>query len=47
MSNSYHDLSQKLGSDMDLEIAFAEEIAKRANGKARFLMQELQLNYGE
>jgi phenylacetate-CoA ligase len=43
----YHDLSQKLGSDMDLEIDFAEEIAKRANGKARFLMQELQLNYGE
>ncbi len=43
----YHDLSQKLGSDIDLEIAFADTIAKPPNGKFRFLKQELQIKYGE
>ena len=42
-----HDLSEKLGSDTDLEIIFTDAIPKRSNGKFRFLRQELQLNYGE
>jgi phenylacetate-CoA ligase len=43
----YHDLSQKLGSDIDLEIAFADTIAKPPNGKFRFLKQHLEIKYGE
>ena len=42
-----HDLSEKLGSDIDLEIIFTDAIPKPSNGKFRFLRQELQLNYGE
>jgi phenylacetate-CoA ligase len=43
----YHDLSQKLGSDIELEIAYADTIANARNGKFRFLKQELQIKYGD
>jgi phenylacetate-CoA ligase len=43
----YVDLSKKLGSDIDLEIVFTDQISKPPNGKFRFLKQELEIRYGE
>lgn len=41
------ELKKKLGSDMDLEIAFVGEISRTRRGKHRFLKQELNIRYGE
>jgi len=41
------ELKKKLGSDIDLEIAFVDEIPRTRRGKHRFLKQELNIRYGE
>jgi len=43
----YRGLKRKLGEDMELEIAFVDEIPKTPRGKYRFLDQRLELKYGE
>jgi len=41
------ELVRKLGSDMELQLDFVEEIPRAPNGKYLFLKQELELKYGE
>ncbi len=43
----HSELMKKLGSDVNLEIAFVETIARQKNGKLRFLIQRLPLAYGD
>jgi phenylacetate-CoA ligase len=41
------ELGEKLGSDMQLEIEFVDEIQRTRRGKHRFLVQELDVRYGD
>jgi len=41
------DLVKKLGTDMELEIEFVEQIPRTQRGKHRFLKQELAIRYGD
>ncbi|NUO79291.1 phenylacetate--CoA ligase family protein [candidate division KSB1 bacterium] len=41
------ELCKKLGDDMELSLAFVEDIPKTSRGKHRFLEQRLELAYGD
>jgi phenylacetate-CoA ligase len=41
------ELRKKLGEDVELELAFVEDISKTPRGKQRFLEQKLELAYGD
>lgn len=43
----HSELMKKFGTDVDLEIAFVDSIAKPKSGKFRFLIQHLPLSYGD
>ncbi len=43
----YNELMRKLGDNMELEIAFINNIPKTPRGKHRFLIQKLEIKYGE
>jgi len=43
----YQELKKKLGSDMELEIDYVDKITKTRQGKHRFLIQKLDVKYGD
>jgi len=43
----YQELMKKLGDNMELEIAFVNNIPRTSRGKYKFLIQKLEIKYGE